>query len=70
MDKTNKFKVTSKKKYIPKIIWSVLAILAAIFIIRVALWEKSYYESKEGSERAIAPAVGDMIRSQLTVHAT
>jgi sortase (surface protein transpeptidase) len=70
MDKTNKFKVTSKKKYIPKIIWAVLAILAAIFIIRVALWEKSYYESKEGSERAIAPAVGDMNPAAVEVDET
>ena len=70
MDKTNKLKIASKKKYIPKIIWGILALLAAIFILRVALWENDYYKNKEGSERAIAPAVGDVTRAATTVDET
>lgn len=42
------------KYYIPKIIWGIILVLIAAFIIRVVVWENSYYSSKEGSERAVA----------------
>ena len=49
----------SIKQYIPKVIFAIIMIIAAIFVIRVAFWEKQYYAEKEGSERAIA-VVGDL----------
>ncbi len=36
--------------------WSTLALIFAIFLIRVATFEDYYYNSKEGSERAVPPA--------------
>ena len=44
----------NRKKLIPLIIYSVLILLCAIFVIRVAVWEKSYYDSEVGSVRAEA----------------
>ena len=41
------------------VIIAILGILMAIFVIKTALWEKDYYESKEGSERAVAMDMGD-----------
>lgn len=38
---------------------SILAILFLVFFIRVAVFEKQYYEEKEGSERAIQMDMGD-----------
>ena len=35
-------------------IWSVIAILFLVFLIRVAVFENDYYSSKEGTERAVA----------------
>lgn len=49
----------SFKQYIPKVIFAIILIIAAAFVIRVALWEKNYYEEKEGSERAVA-IIGDL----------
>ena len=49
----------SFKKYIPKIIFSIIGIALAACAIHVALWEKQYYAEKEGSERAVA-VVGDL----------
>ena len=40
------------------LIWTVLAILFLVFLIRVATFESSYYSEKEGSERAVT-AVAD-----------
>ena len=44
---------TSPKKIISWVAWSILAILFAAYLIRVATFEASYYAEKEGSERAI-----------------
>jgi sortase (surface protein transpeptidase) len=49
----------SFKKYIPKIIFGIIAILCIGFVARVWFWEKNYYEEKEGSERAVA-VIGDI----------
>ena len=38
-------------------IWSILGILFLVFLIRVATFEASYYQEKEGSERDVAVAV-------------
>ncbi|MBR1875404.1 class F sortase [Candidatus Saccharibacteria bacterium] len=56
----------SHKKYIPYIIWGVIILIAGILIARVAIWEKSYYEEKEGSERATAGVVGDVDSSEVS----
>lgn len=39
------------KKYRSQIAWGIVFLLVAGFVTRVAIWEKHYYESKEGSER-------------------
>lgn len=44
----------TKKQYIEKIFWGVLAVLSAIFLLRTASWESSYYTRMEGTERAVA----------------
>lgn len=36
--------------------WSVLALIFAVVLVRIATFEDYYYNSKEGSERAAAPA--------------
>ncbi len=35
-------------------IWSILAVVFLVFLIRVATFESAYYGEKEGSERAVA----------------
>lgn len=35
-------------------VWTVLVVLLAVFLIRVATFESNYYNEKEGSERAVA----------------
>ena len=35
-------------------IWSILAVLFLVFLLRVVTFENSYYQEKEGSERAVA----------------
>lgn len=44
---------TSPKKIISWVAWSILAILFAVYLIRVATWESWYYNDKEGSERDV-----------------
>ncbi len=44
---------TSPKKILTWVAWSILAILFAVYLIRVATWEHWYYNDKEGSERAV-----------------
>lgn len=39
------------------IIFTILALLLAVFFIRVAVWEHNYLERMEGSERPTAPMV-------------
>ena len=42
--------------------WIIIFILAGLivgFVVRVALFEKDYYEEKEGSERAVAMDMGE-----------
>lgn len=52
-------KITSKKQLIRIIIWSIIGLLFLVFLLRVSIWEKDYYETQEGSERAVAPKVSD-----------
>lgn len=56
----------SHKKYVPYIIWGVVILILAGLIARVAIWEKNYYEEKEGSERAVAEVVGDVDSSEVS----
>ena len=42
------------KKNLPRIIWGIIALIVAICIIKIAIWEANYYSSKEGSTRATA----------------
>ena len=42
------------KNYTGKIIWGIIIACLSIFILRVALWENTYYSTKEGSTRAVA----------------
>ena len=45
------------KKDLPRIIWGIIALILAICLIRVMIWEHNYYKEKEGSTRATATAV-------------
>lgn len=56
----------SHKKCIPYIIWGVVILIAGVLIARVAIWEKNYYEEKEGSERATAGIVGDVETTEVS----
>lgn len=47
-------KIKSWKKNITRSFWGVFTILIAGFFIRVVIWENHYYQSKEGSPRAIS----------------
>ncbi|MBO7560605.1 class F sortase [Candidatus Saccharibacteria bacterium] len=44
-------KISDKKKLITTCIWALLGLLLVIYVVRISLWEKNYYESQEGSER-------------------
>ena len=54
----------TKKQYIEKAFWGVLAVLATIFLLKTASWEDSYYTRMEGTDRAVAvssaPAVEEI----------
>lgn len=45
-------KINSWRKVLKGLFWAILAILLAVFIIKVAVFEHNYYNEKEGSERA------------------
>ncbi len=47
-------KIKGWRKIIKWTIWSIVGILFLVFLIKVATFESSYYEEKDGSERAIA----------------
>ncbi len=42
------------KKNLPKIIWGIILLILAVFLLRVAIWENDYYQRMEGSTRATA----------------
>ena len=46
-------KIASRRDIIKWAIWSVVAIVFLAFLIRVATFENSYYNEKDGSERAV-----------------
>lgn len=46
-------KIASRRDIIKWAIWSVVAIVFLVFLIRVATFENSYYNEKDGSERAV-----------------
>ena len=52
-------RINSWKKVATYTLWIILAALFLTFFLRVAIWEKAYYEEKEGSERAVAAVVPD-----------
>lgn len=56
----------SRKKYLPYVIWGVVILVLGALILRVAIWEKNYYDEKEGSERATAGVVGDVDSSEVS----
>ena len=47
-------KLGNRRDIIRWVIWSVIAILFLVFLIRVVTFENSYYNEKEGSERVVA----------------
>lgn len=47
-------KIKGWRKILEWAVWSVLALLVLIFLIRVLSFENNYYNEKEGSERATA----------------
>ena len=50
-------KIKGWKKIASIVGWSLLAILLAAYVIRLATWENAYYSEKEGSERAITDPI-------------
>ena len=54
-------KISDKKKLITTCIWAVLGLLLVIYVVRISLWEKNYYETQEGSERAKVEKTGEDI---------
>ena len=52
-------KIKGWRKIIKWSIWSVVGILFLIFLIKVATFESSYYDEKDGSERAVAEEVAE-----------
>ena len=56
----------SFKNVIPKIILIILAIVFGFFCIKVKIWEDKYYAEKEGSERAVAPVMGDIEQTEVS----
>ncbi len=46
-------KIKGWRKIIKIIVWSVVAVLFLIFLIKVATFETNYYNEKEGSERVV-----------------
>lgn len=44
----------SWRKIVKWVVWSIIAILLLIFLVRVIVFENNYYSEKEGSERAAA----------------
>lgn len=50
-------KIKGWKKIASIVGWSLLAILLAAYVIRLATWESVYYSEKEGSERAITDPI-------------
>ncbi|MBR0460603.1 class F sortase [Candidatus Saccharibacteria bacterium] len=52
MDTGGKFKIRRLKRYLPRILWGLLGLLAVIFLLRIIIWEANYYHDQEGSERA------------------
>lgn len=45
-------KINSWKKIVKYIFWAIVFVLFLVFVIKIAVFEKNYYEEKEGSERA------------------
>lgn len=45
-------KINSWKKIVKYIFWAIVFVLLLVFVIKIAVFEKNYYEEKEGSERA------------------
>lgn len=52
-------KIKGWRKITKWVVWSILGILFLVFLIRVATFEAEYYNSKEGTERAVAEIVND-----------
>lgn len=50
------FGIKSTRDVIEKVFWAIIIILLSIFFIRVAVWEKHYYEDMEGRPRAVIAA--------------
>ena len=47
-------KISNGRAVLKWVLISVLIILFLVFFLKTAIWEKNYYDEKEGSERAIA----------------
>ena len=53
-------KIKGWRSIVKWVVWSILAVLFAIFLIRVVSFENYYYNEKEGSERATAEVVEEV----------
>ena len=47
-------RIKSYSRIIRWVIWTILAVMFLVFLVRVATFESGYYNDKEGSERAVA----------------
>ena len=45
------------KRILKYIFWLVVAVLFIVYVVRVLVFERNYYNEKEGSERAIVTVV-------------
>ena len=52
-------KIGNGRAIVKWVIISILGVLMLVFVIKTAVWEKEYYDSKEGSERTIVMDMGD-----------
>lgn len=50
-------KINNWRVIVKWVIWSLVAVLFLVFLVRVLVFENNYYNSKQGSERAIAEVI-------------
>lgn len=57
LKKTERMRISGSRGMVGKIILGIILLLIAVFFIRIALWEHSYYNEKEGSPRPEVQAI-------------
>ncbi len=50
-------KINNWRVIVKWVIWSLVVVLFLVFLVRVLVFENNYYNSKQGSERAIAEVI-------------